>query len=237
MLDCSISKEDIKQCGLTFDQLVCITRCNSLKVIAKRPEKKCVESGMMIQQHTMALLKEINENDEEKNGHLNPTNKSYFSVKEFRQDVILCCVTRKDPLMILCYSRKGINQIGTGHFSPIGGYNKQKDMVLIMDVARFKYAPHWVPLESLYNAMCLTDNDNKHRSRGWMLCSIENSIRSYFFSFTQMHINRVEVIEIHKKFSTRKLLPIDLDYSSKDEIDICTTDLSKQMSDSIDLQL
>jgi hypothetical protein len=26
-------------------------------------------------------------------------------------------------------------------------------MVLILDVARFKYPPHWVPLEVLYEAM------------------------------------------------------------------------------------
>jgi hypothetical protein len=29
--------------------------------------------------------------------------------------------------------------IGDGHFSPIGGYCVERDAVLIMDVARFKY--------------------------------------------------------------------------------------------------
>jgi glutathione gamma-glutamylcysteinyltransferase len=39
---------------------------------------------------------------------------------------------------------------GDGHFSPIGGYSAREDMVLILDTARFKYPPHWVPLEMLY---------------------------------------------------------------------------------------
>ncbi len=33
---------------------------------------------------------------------------------------------------------------GDGHFSPIGGFHAQRDLVLILDTARFKYAPHWV---------------------------------------------------------------------------------------------
>ncbi|KAF2314729.1 hypothetical protein GH714_030216 [Hevea brasiliensis] len=41
----------------------------------------------------------------------------------------------------------------TGHFSPIGGYHAGRDMALILDVARFKYPPHWVPLTLLWEAM------------------------------------------------------------------------------------
>lgn len=55
--------------------------------------------------------------------------------------------------LIACYSRQTLGQTGTGHFSPLGGYHKGRDLVLILDVARFKYAPHWVPLPLLYQAM------------------------------------------------------------------------------------
>jgi glutathione gamma-glutamylcysteinyltransferase len=48
-------------------------------------------------------------------------------------------------------------QTGTGHFSPIGGYHAGQDMALILDVARFKYPPHWVPLPLLWEAMNTTD--------------------------------------------------------------------------------
>lgn len=33
------------------------------------------------------------------------------------------------------------------------GYHEETDSVLIMDVARFKYPPHWVPLMHLADAM------------------------------------------------------------------------------------
>ena len=48
-------------------------------------------------------------------------------------------------------------QTGTGHFSPIGGYHVGRDMALILDVARFKYPPHWVPLPLLWEAMGSVD--------------------------------------------------------------------------------
>ena len=43
-----------------------------------------------------------------------------------------------------------VTAAGDGHFSPIGGYNAREDLVLILDTARFKYPPHWVPLPMLY---------------------------------------------------------------------------------------
>jgi glutathione gamma-glutamylcysteinyltransferase len=44
----------------------------------------------------------------------------------------------KGQVIIVSYSRSKLNQSGSGHFSPIGGYHPQRDLVLIMDVARFK---------------------------------------------------------------------------------------------------
>lgn len=55
-------------------------------------------------------------------------------------------------------------QTGTGHFSPIGGYHAGSDMALILDVARFKYPPHWVPLTLLWEAMDNVDETTgQHR--------------------------------------------------------------------------
>mmetsp|Transcript_2978 Transcript_2978/g.8391 ORF Transcript_2978/g.8391 Transcript_2978/m.8391 type:complete len:343 (-) Transcript_2978:166-1194(-) len=58
----------------------------------------------------------------------------------------------------LCLGTCQLNQTGDGHYSPVGGYHAGKDMVLLLDVARFKYPPHWVPVEVLYNAMLLEDS-------------------------------------------------------------------------------
>ena len=61
-----------------------------------------------------------------------------------------------------------MKQTGTGHFSPIGGYHAGEDMALILDVARFKYPPHWVPVELLWAAMNTTD-DSTGLLRGSLL--------------------------------------------------------------------
>jgi glutathione gamma-glutamylcysteinyltransferase len=60
-----------------------------------------------------------------------------------------------------------MNQSGGGHFSPIGGYHVTRDLALILDVARFKYPPHWVPVEHLWRAMEPIDPATD-RARGWL---------------------------------------------------------------------
>ena len=64
-----------------------------------------------------------------------------------------------DRVIVATYSRKVFKQTGDGHFSPIGGYHPGRDLVLILDTARFKYPPHWVPLTSLWEAMQAVDKD------------------------------------------------------------------------------
>ena len=39
------------------------------------------------------------------------------------------------------------------------GYHPERDLVLILDTARFKYPPHWVPLSMLHTAMQRHDKD------------------------------------------------------------------------------
>lgn len=59
--------------------------------------------------------------------------------------------------LVVSYCRGALGQTGAGHFSPIGGYHAESDSVLVMDVARFKYPLHWVPLTDMVQAMSLTD--------------------------------------------------------------------------------
>jgi glutathione gamma-glutamylcysteinyltransferase len=99
---------------------------------------------------------------------------SDISIDEFRADVKLACSVPSDMprnVLLASYSRKVLKQSGDGHFSPIGGYHAEKDMVLIMDVARFKYPPHWVPLESLFHAMQPIDSA-AGKSRGYLMISV-----------------------------------------------------------------
>ena len=70
---------------------------------------------------------------------------------------------------------------GDGHFSPIGGYHADKDMVLILDTARFKYPPHWVPLADLYMAMAPADPATG-KPRGYIRLTANPSTKSVMFT-------------------------------------------------------
>jgi glutathione gamma-glutamylcysteinyltransferase len=72
-----------------------------------------------------------------------------------------------ERVVVASYDRRSLGQTGSGHFSPIGGYHAAGDLVLILDVARFKYPPHWVPAEQLWAAMQSVDPTTGQR-RGWL---------------------------------------------------------------------
>mmetsp|Transcript_13676 Transcript_13676/g.41253 ORF Transcript_13676/g.41253 Transcript_13676/m.41253 type:complete len:502 (+) Transcript_13676:89-1594(+) len=89
------------------------------------------------------------------------------SIEEFRT-TLLECTKHQDQVLTCSYSRKVLGQTGDGHFSPIAGYDPASDHCLIMDVARFKYPPHWVPVPLLFEAM-LPHDKTTQRSRGFMV--------------------------------------------------------------------
>ncbi|KAG5184365.1 Phytochelatin synthase-domain-containing protein, partial [Tribonema minus] len=70
--------------------------------------------------------------------------------------------------LVINYDRRVLGQTGKGHFSPIGSYNSRHDMVLVMDTARFKYPPHWVPLETAWRAMRQIE-ETTGKGRGFMV--------------------------------------------------------------------
>ncbi|HET9956026.1 MAG TPA: phytochelatin synthase family protein [Polyangiaceae bacterium] len=89
-------------------------------------------------------------------------------VATLRTAVELATGRPRGPFVVASYSRAALGQTGNGHFSPLAGYHRERDLVLILDVARFKYPPHWVPLEQLWYAMRPVDPATK-RSRGWLV--------------------------------------------------------------------
>lgn len=74
-----------------------------------------------------------------------------------------------------------MGQTGSGHFSPIGEFHAARDLVLILDVARFKYPPHWVPTDLLFNAMQPVDPASG-KPRGWMTLRRRASGSAFGFS-------------------------------------------------------
>ncbi|KDO60419.1 hypothetical protein CISIN_1g011156mg [Citrus sinensis] len=111
------------------------------------------------------------------------TNES--SIDDFRRHVI-SCASSEDCHVISSYHRGVFKQTGSGHFSPIGGYHARKDLVLILDVARFKYPPHWVPLALLWEAMDTIDKATGH-PRGFMIISRFHKAPSVLYTVSCRH--------------------------------------------------
>ena len=88
-------------------------------------------------------------------------------IERFREHIIEATTRDEAAVLIVNYSRRTLGQTGDGHFSPIGGYHAGSDSVLVLDTARFKYPPHWVPIERLFAAMQALD-DATGLPRGWI---------------------------------------------------------------------
>ncbi|KAG8640226.1 glutathione gamma-glutamylcysteinyltransferase 1 [Manihot esculenta] len=111
------------------------------------------------------------------------TNQS--DIDDFRKHVIQCSIS-DDCHIISSYHRGIFKQTGTGHFSPIGGYHAGTDMALILDVARFKYPPHWVPLKLLWEAMDSID-ETTGQHRGFMLISRPHTEPGLLYTLSCKH--------------------------------------------------
>jgi hypothetical protein len=92
-----------------------------------------------------------------------------FTLEQFREDIrgVLTDPT-SHSILVVSFSRRHLGQTGDGHFSPLAAYHQETDQVLLLDVARFKYAPYWVSVEDLYHSMEPKDPDTQ-KSRGWFL--------------------------------------------------------------------
>lgn len=70
--------------------------------------------------------------------------------------------------LIVNYNRQLLGQAGAGHQSPLAAYDRASDSALLLDVAKFKYPPTWVPLADLLAAMQSVDSDSG-KSRGLVI--------------------------------------------------------------------
>lgn len=136
---CCLSAERIRRVGLTLDEFRLLGRCNGLSVQLKRPKD---------------------------------TDGTIFTVDDFRNDIQTTLTSTDDTnghsILVVSFSRAALGQTGEGHFSPLAAYHEPTDQVLLLDVARFKYSPYWVPVQDLYDSMGFEDSVTQ-KSRGWFL--------------------------------------------------------------------
>lgn len=94
-----------------------------------------------------------------------------FSVAQFRAD-IGAALAQDDTYVVINYLGTAIGQTEHfGHFSPLAAQAPRGDRVLMLDVARFVYAPFWVDTAELFTAMNTPDSGNGNRSRGYVVVS------------------------------------------------------------------
>jgi len=86
--------------------------------------------------------------------HLDKTHMTVGKVKYDLKNALIDPSSR----VLVNYNRTLIGQTGGGHWSPVGSYSEKWDAFLIVDVAKYKYPPVWIPAERLYDAMA-TDDD------------------------------------------------------------------------------
>lgn len=137
-LACCTGPDEVREAGLSFDMFRCLAGCNGADVVARRAPEPHEAQEL----HAAFLT-------------------------EFRTAVSAVSRSQERECLVVCYSREVLGQTGAGHFSPIGGYHEATDSALIMDVARFKYPPHWVPLEDVARGMSQVDPDTG-KARGFL---------------------------------------------------------------------
>jgi glutathione gamma-glutamylcysteinyltransferase len=162
-LDCCLPQEEVQTRGITLGALACMARCRGYGAALTR----------------VAPLPDV--------GPSTPAAEALAARQLAALRVALCAAVSAPPggggggaVLVAAYSREALGQTGalgraavgvhSGHYSPLGGYHAPSDSALIMDVARFKYAPHWVPLAELFRAMRFADPETR-LPRGYLRLS------------------------------------------------------------------
>lgn len=131
---CCKPLEAIHQEGITLDEFAALGRCHGAAVNVFRPQEG-------FPTHRMG------------GPRMGGPGEATSSAESFREAVRKACSDSKPPHLVVSFLRTALGQTGTGHFSPVAAYHAPSDSALVLDIARFKLPPYWVPLRALYEAM------------------------------------------------------------------------------------
>lgn len=92
---------------------------------------------------------------------------SGLSLEQFRSTVRRA-TSESGRFALLNFDRAGVHELGSGHWSPLAAYHEASDSALLLDVARYKYPPAWIPLDELHRAARSVDSTSG-RSRGLLI--------------------------------------------------------------------
>lgn len=153
LLDCCRDLEKVKEEGIVVAQAACLARCN----------------GAAVEVHQPPPLPAEGEEDEPDPAAVNAARAAFVAAV-----AASCARAPGSGFLIASYSRRSVSQTGDGHFSPIAAFHPGREgdadnppRVLVLDTARFKYPPHFLPLEALFQAMRPLDPVTG-KPRGWL---------------------------------------------------------------------
>ena len=164
LLDNCFYKDGIKGPGTTIDEFVYLAKCNGAIATIVRPNNSIGHFEKFVQNLERVCTGERQASDKNSNDEI------------------------PKELMAISYSREAVEQIGDGHYSPIAALDRETNSVLMLDTARYKYPPHWIPVELIFQAMLPIDTVTG-KSRGYIVLEAkdeytllnENEERCVFF--------------------------------------------------------
>ena len=92
-----------------------------------------------------------------------------ISEKELRE-LLIDVLVNDNKFIIVNYLRTEVGQKGYGHWSALASYDSGTDLVLILDVEKYKYLPLWVDVGTLKKAINTIDSTSK-KPRGLIIVS------------------------------------------------------------------
>lgn len=92
-----------------------------------------------------------------------------LNVGQLRQ-LLMKHLREQDRFVLFNFNRRLLGEAGGGHWSPLAAYHEASDSALVMDVARYKYPPVWVPLADLLRSAQDPDSVSG-KSRGLIVLS------------------------------------------------------------------
>lgn len=192
---CCLEAERVAREGITMDQFCGLARCHGVGPVMKRPIMPMPDGGdggggsgrqqqevegshsLLQREHTVEEFRRDVINAV-RNPPRTDCDDSAGDEDEAENDIQQTQPLQQQPLqqedagggyfLTTSFDRNSLQQTGDGHFSPIAAYHPPTDSCLVLDVARFKYAPYWVSVAELYDAMRPVDKSTG-KSRGWIL--------------------------------------------------------------------
>ena len=162
---CCLDAERVRREGVSLEQFAGLARCQGTRSVLRRPVggDGGDASGVGLEEFRRDVVNAVRappRPDDDESG-------------SDRDGITVASGAGDRPegggyFLVTSFARSSLGQTGDGHFSPVAAYHGPSDACLVLDVARFKYSPYWVPVGDLYEAM-VPEDDATGRSRGWMI--------------------------------------------------------------------